>query len=48
MPVAWKAVLENNKIKLWQVYADWTEGRKIIDKDTRYQSRELNHEKDEK
>ncbi|MBT8379170.1 MAG: nuclear transport factor 2 family protein, partial [Ignavibacteria bacterium] len=22
---AWKAIVENNKIKLWQVYADWTE-----------------------
>ena len=26
MPAAWKAVVENGKIKLWQVYADWTEG----------------------
>jgi limonene-1,2-epoxide hydrolase len=33
MPAAWKAVVENGKIKLWQVYADWTEGSKIIDED---------------
>ena len=33
MPAAWKAVVENNKIKLWQVYADWTEGSRIINDD---------------
>lgn len=33
MPAAWKAVVENNKIKSWQVYADWTEGTKIIEED---------------
>ncbi len=33
MPAAWKAILENGKIKTWQVYADWTEGCKIIDED---------------
>ena len=33
MPAAWKAVVENGKIKLWQVYADWTEGCRIIDED---------------
>ena len=33
MPAAWKVVVENGKIKLWQVYADWTEGCKIIDED---------------
>jgi len=33
MPAAWKAIVENGKIKLWQVYADWTEGSKIIDED---------------
>lgn len=33
MPAAWKAVVENNKIKVWQVYADWTEGTKIIEED---------------
>ena len=26
MPAAWKAVVENGKIRLWQVYTDWTEG----------------------
>jgi len=35
MPAAWKAVVSNGKIKLWQVYTDWTEGAKIIDQDGR-------------
>ncbi|NNL22131.1 MAG: hypothetical protein HKO83_12505, partial [Ignavibacteriaceae bacterium] len=30
---AWKAIVENNKIKLWQVYADWTEAIKIIEEE---------------
>jgi ketosteroid isomerase-like protein len=30
---AWKAIVENDKIKVWQVYADWTEGMKIIEED---------------
>jgi ketosteroid isomerase-like protein len=33
MPAAWKAVVENGKVRLWQVYTDWTEGSRIIDKD---------------
>jgi hypothetical protein len=33
MPAAWKAVVENRKIKLWQVYADWTEASKTIEED---------------
>lgn len=33
MPSAWKAIVENGKIKLWQVYADWTEGSRIIEED---------------
>jgi hypothetical protein len=33
MPAAWKAVVANGKIRLWQVYADWTEGCKTIEKD---------------
>lgn len=33
MPAAWKAEVVNGKIKLWQVYADWTEGTKIIEED---------------
>jgi ketosteroid isomerase-like protein len=33
MPAAWKAVVMNGKIKLWQVYADWTEGWKVINAD---------------
>jgi limonene-1,2-epoxide hydrolase len=35
MPAAWKALVENGKIKLWQVYADWTEGGKIIEEDSK-------------
>lgn len=35
MPAAWKAIVENGKIKLWRVYADWTEGVKIIEEDDR-------------
>ena len=35
MPAAWKAVVENGRIKFWQVYADWTEGFRIIDEDSR-------------
>jgi limonene-1,2-epoxide hydrolase len=34
MPVAWKAIVENGKIKLWQVFTDWTEGCKTIDEDS--------------
>ncbi len=30
---AWKAIVENDKIKLWQVYTDWTEAIKIIEED---------------
>ena len=33
MSAAWKAVVENGKIKLWQVYADWTQGSKIMEED---------------
>ena len=33
MPAAWKVVVEDNKIKVWQVYADWTEGSRIIEED---------------
>jgi len=33
MPAAWKAVIEGNKVKEWRVYADWAEGRKIIERD---------------
>ncbi len=30
---AWKVIVENNKVKLWQVYSDWTEAIKIIEED---------------
>ena len=33
MPAAWKAEVINGKIKLWQVFADWTEGVKIMEED---------------
>ena len=33
MPAAWKAVVENGKVKLRQVFADWTEGSRIIEAD---------------
>ena len=37
MPAAWKAIVENGKIKIWQVYADWSEGGKIIEEDNQVQ-----------
>ena len=33
---AWKAVVENDKIKVWQVYADWSEAMKIIEEDQKF------------
>ena len=33
MPAAWKAVVEDGRIRHWQVYADWTEGTKIIERE---------------
>ena len=30
---AWKAIIENDKIKVCQVYNDWTEDIKIIEED---------------
>ena len=33
MPAAWRAIIKDGKVKLWQVYADWTEGMKIIEED---------------
>lgn len=33
MPAAWKAIVENGEIKSWQVYADWTDGWRIINED---------------
>lgn len=31
-PASWKAIVENNKIKHWQVYCDYSNLFKIIDK----------------
>jgi len=36
MPAAWRAIIKDGKVKLWQVYADWTEGMKIIEEDQKY------------
>ena len=36
MPAAWRTVIKEGKVKLWQVYADWTEGMKIIEEDQKY------------
>jgi len=33
MPAAWKAVVADGRVRIWQVYADWTEGWRIIDAD---------------
>ena len=33
MPAAWKAKVADGKVKLWQVYTDWTEGCRIINED---------------
>jgi uncharacterized protein (TIGR02246 family) len=35
MSAAWKVLVENGQIKLWQVYADWTQGSKIMEEDER-------------
>jgi len=35
MPAAWKALVKDGRIKHWQVYADWTEGARIIDEANR-------------
>lgn len=33
MPAAWKADVADGKVKLWQVYCDWTEGLRVIEED---------------
>ena len=38
MPAAWRAIIQDGKVKLWQVYADWTDGMKIIEEDQKYGS----------
>jgi len=32
IPASWKAIIENNKIKHWQVYCDYSNLLKIIEK----------------
>jgi len=34
VPAAWKAVIENNKMKYWQVFCDYSKLFKIIEKNT--------------
>ncbi len=33
MPAAWRATVENGEVASWQVYADWSEGLKTIERD---------------
>jgi hypothetical protein len=33
MPAAWKANVADGKVRLWQVYCDWTEGMRTIEED---------------
>jgi ketosteroid isomerase-like protein len=35
MPAAWWGKVKDGKVQYWQVYADWTEGSKIIEEDGR-------------
>jgi ketosteroid isomerase-like protein len=35
MTAAWRAAIRDGRVRLWQVYADWTEGLRIIDEDSR-------------
>ncbi len=35
MPAAWRAVAKDGRIVLWQVYADWTEGFRIMEEDAK-------------
>jgi len=35
MPAAWKANVADGKVRLWQVYCDWTEGMRTIEEDTK-------------
>jgi len=34
MPAAWRATVSEGKIKVWQVYADWSKGMKVIERET--------------
>ena len=33
MPAAWNARVRDGRVAFWQVYADWTEGMKIIERE---------------
>ena len=33
MPAAWNARVKDGRVGFWQVYADWTEGMKIIERE---------------
>jgi len=34
MPAAWRAIVLAGKIQVWQVYADWSEGMRVIERET--------------
>jgi len=33
-PTAWRATVSEGKIRVWQVYADWSEGMKVIERES--------------
>jgi hypothetical protein len=35
MPAAWRATVLEGKIKVWQAYADWSEGMRVIERETK-------------
>ena len=35
-PAAWKATIENDRIRTWQVYCDWTQDMKTIEEDKKF------------
>ena len=46
MPAAWKAIVADSKVKLWQIYCDWTDGLRAIEEDKKSGSpREWYHAK---
>jgi ketosteroid isomerase-like protein len=36
MPASWRAVVADGGVRIWQVYADWTEGLRIIGEDNQH------------
>lgn len=35
MPAAWRAVVQDGRVVEWQVYADWSEGARIMEEDAK-------------